>query len=187
MAVGLGSMDMPVPAVAEWEWLNWKFPRPVRAGETIYARCDRPRAGVASDTGGRRRAHRDSGLAGGCAYHRRSAVRRGRRWGERDAKGDWDPQSACRGGRNPRRGDCRASQAAPPPHSRGRRSQERLRNQGRARGGGAIRGDPGSCGGFRAGCEWYETPASSPFPRLGAGSKRRYARAGGSARSLELP
>jgi hypothetical protein len=38
MAVGLGSMDMPVPAVAEWEWLNWKFPRAVRAGETIYAR-----------------------------------------------------------------------------------------------------------------------------------------------------
>jgi hypothetical protein len=38
MAVGLGSMDMPVPSVAEWEWLNWKFPRPVRAGETIYAR-----------------------------------------------------------------------------------------------------------------------------------------------------
>jgi len=37
MAVGLGSMDMPVPAVAEWEWLNWKFPRPVRAGDTIYA------------------------------------------------------------------------------------------------------------------------------------------------------
>jgi hypothetical protein len=29
---------MPVPSVAEWEWLNWKFPRPVRAGETIYAR-----------------------------------------------------------------------------------------------------------------------------------------------------
>ena len=38
MAVGLGSVDMPVPAVAEWEWLNWKFPRPVRAGDTIYAR-----------------------------------------------------------------------------------------------------------------------------------------------------
>jgi hypothetical protein len=38
MAVGLGSMDMPVPSVAEWEWLNWKFARPVRAGETIYAR-----------------------------------------------------------------------------------------------------------------------------------------------------
>ena len=37
MAVGLGSMDMPVPAVAEWEWLNWKFPRPVHAGDTIYA------------------------------------------------------------------------------------------------------------------------------------------------------
>ncbi len=31
-------MDMPVPSVAEWEWLNWTFPRPVRAGETIYAR-----------------------------------------------------------------------------------------------------------------------------------------------------
>jgi hypothetical protein len=29
---------MPVPSVAEWEWLNWKFPRPVKAGETIYAR-----------------------------------------------------------------------------------------------------------------------------------------------------
>jgi hypothetical protein len=38
MAVGLGSMDMPVPSVAEWDWLNWKFARPVRAGETIYAR-----------------------------------------------------------------------------------------------------------------------------------------------------
>ena len=38
MAVGLGSMDMPVPAVAEWEWLNWKFPRAVHAGDTIYAR-----------------------------------------------------------------------------------------------------------------------------------------------------
>jgi hypothetical protein len=31
-------MDMPVPAVADWEWLNWKFPRAVRAGDTIYAR-----------------------------------------------------------------------------------------------------------------------------------------------------
>ena len=29
---------MPVPSVEEWEWLNWKFPRPVHAGETIYAR-----------------------------------------------------------------------------------------------------------------------------------------------------
>jgi len=38
MAVGLGSVDMPVPSVAEWEWLNWKFPRPVHAGDTIYAR-----------------------------------------------------------------------------------------------------------------------------------------------------
>jgi len=38
MAIGLGTMDMPVPSVAEWEWLNWKFPRPVKAGETIYAR-----------------------------------------------------------------------------------------------------------------------------------------------------
>jgi hypothetical protein len=38
MAVGLGSMDMPVPSVAEWAWLNWKFPRAVHAGETIYAR-----------------------------------------------------------------------------------------------------------------------------------------------------
>ena len=37
MAVGLGSVDTPVPAVAEWEWLNWKFPRAVRAGDTIYA------------------------------------------------------------------------------------------------------------------------------------------------------
>ena len=31
-------MDMPVPSVAAWEWLNWKFPRAVHAGETIYAR-----------------------------------------------------------------------------------------------------------------------------------------------------
>jgi hypothetical protein len=38
IALGLGSVDMPVPSVAEWEWLNWKFPRPVHAGETIYAR-----------------------------------------------------------------------------------------------------------------------------------------------------
>jgi hypothetical protein len=38
MAVGLGSMDMPVPSIAKWEWLNWKFPQPVHAGDTIYAR-----------------------------------------------------------------------------------------------------------------------------------------------------
>jgi acyl dehydratase len=38
IAVGLGTIDMPVPAVEEWAWLNWKFPRPVHAGETIYAR-----------------------------------------------------------------------------------------------------------------------------------------------------
>ena len=38
MALGLGSMDMPVPSVAEWDWLNWKFPRPVHAGDTIHAR-----------------------------------------------------------------------------------------------------------------------------------------------------
>jgi len=38
VAIGLGTMDMPVPSVAEWEWLNWRFPRPVKAGETIYAR-----------------------------------------------------------------------------------------------------------------------------------------------------
>ena len=38
MALGLGSMDMPVPSVAEWEWLNWRFPRVIHAGETIYAR-----------------------------------------------------------------------------------------------------------------------------------------------------
>jgi acyl dehydratase len=37
-AIGLGTMDMPVPSIAEWEWVNWKFPRPVRAGDTIYAR-----------------------------------------------------------------------------------------------------------------------------------------------------
>jgi hypothetical protein len=29
---------MPVPSVEEWEWLNWRFPRPVHAGDTIYAR-----------------------------------------------------------------------------------------------------------------------------------------------------
>lgn len=38
MAVGLGSIDMPIPDVASWEWVNWKFPKSVRAGETIYAR-----------------------------------------------------------------------------------------------------------------------------------------------------
>jgi hypothetical protein len=38
VAVGLGTIDMPVPQVEEWEWLNWKFPRPIHAGDTIYAR-----------------------------------------------------------------------------------------------------------------------------------------------------
>jgi acyl dehydratase len=38
MAVGLGSMDMPVPSIEQWEWLNWKFPRPIHAGDTIFAR-----------------------------------------------------------------------------------------------------------------------------------------------------
>jgi hypothetical protein len=38
VAVGLGTIDMPVPQVEEWEWLTWKFPRPIHAGDTIYAR-----------------------------------------------------------------------------------------------------------------------------------------------------
>ena len=38
MAIGLGSMDMPVPSVVEWEWFNWRFPRQVHSGDTIYAR-----------------------------------------------------------------------------------------------------------------------------------------------------
>jgi len=38
VAVGLGSVDMPVPSVTEWEWLNWSFPHEVHAGDTIYAR-----------------------------------------------------------------------------------------------------------------------------------------------------
>ena len=38
VALGLGSVDMPAPSIAEWEWLNWKFPRAVHAGDTIYAR-----------------------------------------------------------------------------------------------------------------------------------------------------
>jgi len=37
MAVGLGSIDMPIPEIAAWEWVNWKFPKAVKAGETIYA------------------------------------------------------------------------------------------------------------------------------------------------------
>jgi hypothetical protein len=38
LAVGLGSMDMPIPQVATWEWVSWKFPKPVHAGATIFAR-----------------------------------------------------------------------------------------------------------------------------------------------------
>lgn len=38
MAVGLGTVDTPVPQIAEWEWLNWRFPRAVHAGDTLYAR-----------------------------------------------------------------------------------------------------------------------------------------------------
>lgn len=38
MAVGLGTVDMPAPSIAEWEWQNWRFPRPVHAGDTVYAR-----------------------------------------------------------------------------------------------------------------------------------------------------
>jgi hypothetical protein len=38
LTVGLGSIDMPTPHVATWEWVSWKFPKAVRAGDTIYAR-----------------------------------------------------------------------------------------------------------------------------------------------------
>jgi acyl dehydratase len=52
IAIGLGTVDMPIPSVAEWEWLNWRFPRPLHAGETIYARWTltqkRPPVGGAS-------------------------------------------------------------------------------------------------------------------------------------------
>jgi len=54
VAVGLGTIDMPVPSVEEWAWLNWKFPRPVHAGDTIYARWTltqkRPPIGGASNS-----------------------------------------------------------------------------------------------------------------------------------------
>lgn len=54
VAVGLGTIDMPVPSIEEWAWLNWKFPRPVRAGDTIYARWTltqkRPPIGGASNS-----------------------------------------------------------------------------------------------------------------------------------------
>ena len=52
VAIGLGTIDMPVPSVEEWEWLNWKFPRPIHAGDTIYARWTltqkRPPVGAAA-------------------------------------------------------------------------------------------------------------------------------------------
>ena len=54
VAVGLGTIDMPVPSVEEWAWLNWKFPRAVHAGDTIYARWTltqkRPPVGGASNS-----------------------------------------------------------------------------------------------------------------------------------------
>src|SRR5258708_31109511 len=36
MAVGLGSMDMPLPSVEAWEGLNWKFPPPLHARATLF-------------------------------------------------------------------------------------------------------------------------------------------------------
>jgi hypothetical protein len=37
VAAGLASMDMPIPNVSAWEWANWKFPKAIVAGDTIYA------------------------------------------------------------------------------------------------------------------------------------------------------
>src|SRR5204863_6506612 len=37
VGVRLGSGRPPVPGGAGWEWLNWKFPRAVRGGDTVYA------------------------------------------------------------------------------------------------------------------------------------------------------
>lgn len=38
IAVGLGSVDMPIPDISTWEWVNWTFPKPVHSGATIFAR-----------------------------------------------------------------------------------------------------------------------------------------------------
>jgi len=38
LAAGLASIDMPIPQISAWEWQSWKFPKAVKAGDTIYAR-----------------------------------------------------------------------------------------------------------------------------------------------------
>jgi len=38
LAAGLASIDMPIPQISAWEWHSWKFPKAVKAGDTIYAR-----------------------------------------------------------------------------------------------------------------------------------------------------
>src|SRR4030088_1091843 len=81
-AIGLGTMDMPVPSVAEWEWVNWKFPRPVRAGETIYAGWPAPRRGPRS--GGTRLAQAARPAFAGACTAGRAAGPGSRRTGRQD-------------------------------------------------------------------------------------------------------
>ena len=110
MAVGLGSMDMPVPHVADWEWLNWKFPQPVRAGDTIYARWTltqkRAPVGGASDRRSSSGGWTCTRPTAPCAPKARSAP-------------------ACSGGRRRARQPAEAGAAAPasaaPPRRRRRR------------------------------------------------------------------
>jgi len=121
IAVGLGTVDMPVPAVAEWEWLNWRFPRAVRAGDTIYARWTLtqkrpPRDGAASSiVVWRVDVHTADGAL--CAEGEVGAKIKRDLSGGRQPRAEEAAPAAAGGARRGRRRRSRTSGAAPTPET----------------------------------------------------------------------
>src|SRR5436853_2984875 len=148
-AIGLGSMDMPSPLVATWEWANWKFPKPVKAGETIYARWvltqKRPPVGGSPSAIAVWRVDvhtADGALCAegevGASVFRRSAP-------TVDTAAEAPAQGASRRRRRRRTGTAPEAPpaVAPPPASGERASGSRRRRRRRSSGGqGAANGEP---------------------------------------------
>ena len=154
LAVGLGSMDMPIPHVSSWEWVNWKFPKAVKAGDTIYARwtLTQKRPPVhASRTGiavWRVDVHTADGVM--CAEGEiGAAVLRGARPGDKPVDKDAAEKLAAGRRRRRRRGGAAAEapaapapEAAPAPVERAASSRRRRRRRPAGAQGSPANGEP---------------------------------------------
>ncbi len=179
LAVGLGSIDMPIPQVATWEWVSWKFPKAVRAGDTIFARwtLTQKRPPVHGSKTGiavwRVDVHTADGAMAAEGEIGAAIVRRGGTPAERPAaEAPGPPRRRRRGRRGSGQGEVATAPAAAPqpvvapvPAERAPRRRRRKRGSGS---GGNGNGVNGGNGGGHASPSDAGAPAELPPPAIPA-------------------